>query len=39
MDLESKRQAVSKAKLLLKTNHGLRDGRTDTDLLCWLESQ
>ena len=38
VDLESKRQAVRKAKPLLHTDPGCGHWRTDADLLNWLES-
>ena len=38
VDLESKRQAVRKAKPLLNTDPGCGGRRTDADLLSWLES-
>ena len=38
VDLESKRQAVRKAKPLLHTDPGCGGWRTDADLLSWLES-
>ena len=38
VDLESKRQAVRKAKPLLNTEPGCGDWRSDADLLSWLES-
>ena len=38
VDLESKRQAVRKAKPLLTTDPGSADWRTNADTLRWLES-
>ena len=38
VDLESKRNAVRKAKPLLNTDTGSSDWRTDADKLSWLES-
>ena len=38
VDLESKRQAVRKAKPLLNTNPSSADWRTNADTLSWLES-